>query len=225
MMQVAFGVNTWNKGISFYLEAHQYSVATPTDLYAALQRAVDEDFPTDPVNVARVMESWEHQAGFPVISVSHDGGWLIFEQSRFSYTGEESESLWWIPVNYVAASNPNFTEAGADFWMEGDSSVTLSSQTAPKPFNDEDWIVVNIQQTSFYRVNYDADLWNSIIEHLAGDNFDVIHLVNRAQLIDDSLNLARAQLTTYGVAFGILDYLHKEVDHVPWSAVSYEQIY
>jgi aminopeptidase N len=40
--------------------------------------------------------------------------------------------------------------------------------------------------------------------------------VNRAQLLDDSLNLARAGVLPYGTALKLAEYLEKEVDYIPW---------
>jgi aminopeptidase N len=43
-------------------------------------------------------------------------------------------------------------------------------------------------------------------------------VVNRAQLIDDSLNLARAEIIDYSIPLQILKYLRMEIDYVPWAA-------
>jgi aminopeptidase N len=40
--------------------------------------------------------------------------------------------------------------------------------------------------------------------------------VNRAQLLDDALNLARAGVLHYGTALELAEYLVKEADYFPW---------
>ena len=45
-----------------------------------------------------------------------------------------------------------------------------------------------------------------------------IHVINRAQIIDDALNLARSGLLSYDIALGVTSYLHKEVEYIPWAA-------
>lgn len=72
--------------------------------------------------------------------------------------------------------------------------------------------------SGYYRVNYDAQNWKLIIEYLTHKNFTNINPVNRAQLIDDSLNLARAGRLNYNIALALLDYLKNEVDYIPWVA-------
>jgi len=51
-------------------------------------------------------------------------------------------------------------------------------------------------------------------------NFTDIHVLNRAQIVDDSLNLAQAGRVEYGITFGILRYLAREIDHIPWAAAN-----
>lgn len=221
MMQVALSVPTWTKGLRYYLETNEYKSASSAELYAGLQQAVNEDVLTNPPSVSTIMSSWENQAGYPVITVSRNGNQLKLTQDRFFYTEETSSNLWWVPINYVVGSNPIFTDTKPDLWMAGEKEVTIESATAPKSWTNNDWIVVNIQETSYYRVNYDDNLWNLLIQQLNGNNFDQIHVLNRAQLVDDSLNLARAGKISYDVPFGILEYLIKESDYIPWASVSH----
>lgn len=46
-----------------------------------------------------------------------------------------------------------------------------------------------------------------------------IHVINRAQLIDDSFNLARADKLHYSVPLRISSYLKIEEDVLPWYSV------
>ena len=68
----------------------------------------------------------------------------------------------------------------------------------------------------YYRVNYDQNNWALLISYLKSDNFEKIPPVNRAQLLDDSLNLARAGVLTYDTALKLAEYLVKEEDYIPW---------
>jgi aminopeptidase N len=68
----------------------------------------------------------------------------------------------------------------------------------------------------YYRINYDKNNWALLISHLKSDNYEKIPPVNRAQLLDDSLNLARAGVLPYGTALELAEYLVKEEDYIPW---------
>lgn len=64
-------------------------------------------------------------------------------------------------------------------------------------------------------MNYDDDNWNALIGQL-NVSHDDIHVLNRAQLIDDAFALARAGYLDYSVPLNLSKYLEKENDTVPW---------
>jgi aminopeptidase N len=66
-------------------------------------------------------------------------------------------------------------------------------------------------------VNYDNDNWNLIIKELQ-ENHTNIPPLNRAQLLDDALNLARAGKLSYSVALDLTMYLEYDKDYIPWAA-------
>lgn len=43
----------------------------------------------------------------------------------------------------------------------------------------------------YYRVMYEDNNWERLTEMLQSENFENIHILNRVQLIDDSLEFAR----------------------------------
>lgn len=101
--------------------------------------------------------------------------------------------------------------------MQKTEKLTIPKSKAPKKWNKVDWIILNSQQGYYYRVNYDDNLWNLLTEQLVRDHKRIHHL-NRAQLIDDSFQLARAKKVDYGIALGIMKYLKAETDYVPWES-------
>lgn len=72
----------------------------------------------------------------------------------------------------------------------------------------------------YYRVNYDGASWELIVNQLLID-FQRIPLINRAQLLDDSLNVARVNALIYAVPLQLSKYLVSEREYIPWrSALS-----
>lgn len=80
------------------------------------------------------------------------------------------------------------------------------------------WFVFNKQQLGYYRVNYDISNWNALIVTLNSGNFNEIHVLNRAQLIDDSLSFAFSGYLDYEKALEVLEHLSRETDYIPWKA-------
>lgn len=101
--------------------------------------------------------------------------------------------------------------------MRKEQKLIIKKENAPKVWKNADWIILNAQQGYYYRINYDENLWNLLSMQLIKDHLK-IHVLNRAQLIDDSFQLARAKKVDYGVALGVMKYLKSEVDYVPWES-------
>lgn len=57
-----------------------------------------------------------------------------------------------------------------------------------------------------------------ISSYLDSSDFSFIHVLNRAQLVNDALNLARAGYLDYSVALPVTRYLTRETAYAPWSA-------
>jgi aminopeptidase N len=65
-------------------------------------------------------------------------------------------------------------------------------------------------------VIYDPVTYVRLYEHLTSADHISIHPLNKAQLLDDSLTLARAGLLDYPVALELTTYLTEETDFIPW---------
>lgn len=87
--------------------------------------------------------------------------------------------------------------------------------TLPVGTQETDWIIGNLAHSGWYRVNYDDDNWDRLITQLAIDP-DEIDVVHRAQLIDDSFNLGRADIMPQTRFFDMSIYLVNEDDAMPF---------
>ena len=79
----------------------------------------------------------------------------------------------------------------------------------PAGTNSDDWIIGNMQHAGWYRVNYDEQNWNLLIKQL-NENHLMLDSNARAQLLDDSFNLGRAELIEQTIFLDITKYLSKE---------------
>ena len=64
---------------------------------------------------------------------------------------------------------------------------------------------------------YDETNYGLILKQLLA-NHEAIPPKNRAQLLDDTLNIARANLVSYEQALDLTRYLVSERDYAPWTA-------
>lgn len=81
-----------------------------------------------------------------------------------------------------------------------------------------DWIILNKQQSNYYRVFYDTPILRKIKEALSKNGHSSIAVENRAQLVNDLLNFANVGMIDYAEVFEFLEYLSKEVEYIPWFA-------
>jgi len=121
-----------------------------------------------------------------------------------------ANEFYWIPINIFVSSNL--------FDLSLEQKVWLGQEPQRIFINSlNDWFIVNYKQTGFYRVNYDTSTWKVLINKL-NDKFEVINVLNRAQIIDDLFNLARANYVEYDLLMSASAYLRQETNHLPWKA-------
>jgi aminopeptidase N len=203
MFHEAFGEGTWSRGIRYFIKDMQFSPAEPKDLYRSLQKAFDEDNPGVDTNVGELFDTWANQPGFPIVNLTKlPNNKLLITQQRFPF-GDEIYS---IPITFATSSNPNFDDSIPTFW--------LTNKSIEIDYND-DWIIFNIQQTGFYRVNYDQKLWNEIINQL-NRNHTQIHFINRRFLFDNLLFAASANFVDLVTSLRLLEYMKDEKNEFVW---------
>ena len=99
---------------------------------------------------------------------------------------------WYVPINFVTEDAPDFTDTKPSSWM----AATEPSKTITGLPNPGRWVIFNKLQTGYYRVNYEEANWKLIVSQLK-KNHAVISTINRATLIDDALDFARAGRLSY----------------------------
>merc|ERR1711974_312394 len=110
-------------------------------------------------------------------------------QSVYVTNGEEKVMYWEIPISFssVGGEYDDWENTAPTVWIPQDQP---SIEVANVPGLSQDVpLILNVQATGYFRINYDDDNWRLIGESLA-NNKDVIHPLNRAQLICDVISLA-----------------------------------
>ncbi|XP_070491590.1 aminopeptidase N-like [Chironomus tepperi] len=198
-------------GLNKYLTDNLMKSATPNELHAALQAAYNATF-TAPLNIAKSMSTWEDQPGYPVVHVSIDGNEVTFKQQRYPLNSEAM--IYSIPITLATKTKPSFTSKATKIWLDTETESILQVQI---DFTPGDWMVVNLDQVGYFRVDYDLELWRAIIDQLYDDH-KVINRINRAVLFQE-FDLARNKFNrVYGVdSLGMINYLRREKDSTIWN--------
>ncbi|XP_048251328.1 uncharacterized protein LOC124113176 isoform X1 [Haliotis rufescens] len=227
MLKFFLGDGTFQRGLTRYLRSRAYSNADHDDLWAALEAQAKEE--KKDVPVADTMKTWTLQMNYPVVSVSRAGSsQLQLKQGRFLLDPSAADPgtypspfqyKWNVPFTFTTSSQKNFNVTDADIvWVmrNAESDVYPTNVNIPDTSDGSSWILGNVQHHGFYRVNYDVDNWNNIIKQLKRDHTAIIP-INRAQIINDAIDLARSGLLDQRVALGTLEYLSAEVSYYPWA--------
>ena len=162
------------------------------------------------------MDTWTLQVGYPVLQVerNYEENKATLTQKRFmpSKTDEENKAIkWWIPISYEF-ENGQFDIKTTQEWLspEMDSfEIDLD--------NPDKAVVFNVQQTGYFRVNYDQKNWNLIINALESNPLS-INRVNRGQILNDVFSLAKAGNPSYKTALDTSRYLQDEIEYIPWKS-------
>ena len=118
-----------------------------------------------------------------------------------------------MPISYTTKTESDWTPS-TKLWLKkknGGESFEVKNLSIP----EDEWIIVNLQETGYYRVTYDEKNWNLLVNQLLADH-TAIHPINRAQILDDLFRLAENEVVSYELALRALQYLKKETKVLPW---------
>ncbi|XP_062943936.1 aminopeptidase Q [Cynocephalus volans] len=229
-----FDLYTYNKGASMarmlasflnehlfisalksYLETFSYSNAEQDDLWRHFQMAIDDQNKILlPATVKGIMDSWTHQNGFPVINLNVSTGDMT--QEPFYLEKVENQTLlthngtWIVPVLWIK----NGTTQSL-VWLDKSSKVFPEMQVSD---SDDDWVILNLNMTGYYRVNYDKLGWKKLNQQLEKDP-KAIPVIHRLQLIDDAFFLSKNNYIEIETALDLTKYLAEEDEIIVWHAV------
>lgn len=203
----------FSRGLSSYLNTFAFSNTVYTDLWDHLQQAVAATPGMHiPHSVHDIMNRWTLQMGFPVVTIDTrtgsvtqkhfllDPDSVVERPSQFNYT-------WFVPIKWKKAGVEQ-----QQYWL----LKNADTHSAMRVSGDE-WVLANTNASGYFRVNYDLGNWDRLLS-LLNTNHQVIPVINRAQVIDDAFNLARAKIISTTLALRTTIYLSKERDFTPWES-------
>ncbi|XP_055155057.1 aminopeptidase Q [Symphalangus syndactylus] len=198
-----------------YLKTFSYSNAEQDDLWRHFQMAIDDQSTVIlPATIKNIMDSWTHQSGFPVITLNVSTG--IMKQEPFypenikNRTLLTSNDTWIVPILWIK----NGTTQPL-VWLDQSSKVFPEMQVSD---SDHDWVILNLNMTGYYRVNYDKLGWKKLNQQLEKDP-KAIPVIHRLQLIDDAFSLSKNNYIEIETALELTKYLAEEDEIIVWHTV------
>nr|XP_020506937.1 aminopeptidase N-like [Labrus bergylta] len=202
----------FTKGLQSYLDEFKFGNAVYTDLWKHLEKAVIESGTSLPSTVHEIMNTWVLQMGFPVVTINTATG--VVSQKHFLLDSDSVVTTpsiynyeWIVPIKWMKTG-----EDQESVWLN-EKSKTIEAMKA----SEAQWVLANHNVSGYYRVNYDEANWEKLLTALANDH-QLIPVINRAQLIDDAFNLARAKIIPTVLALRTTKYLIQEREYMPWDS-------
>ncbi|KAL9267254.1 Aminopeptidase M1-like protein [Drosera capensis] len=170
MLQSYLGAEPFQRALASYIKKYASSNTKTEDLWAVLEEESGEP-------VTKLMNSWTKQKGYPVVSVKHIDQKLEFEQSHFLSSGSPGDGEWIVPITLCYGS------------YDVCQRFLLQTKSATLDIKESAWIKLNVDQTGFYRVNYDENLAANL-RHAIQSN--LLSATDRFGVLDDSFALCMA---------------------------------
>nr|XP_012235164.1 PREDICTED: thyrotropin-releasing hormone-degrading ectoenzyme-like [Linepithema humile] len=159
-----------------------------------------------------VIDIWSMQGHYPVLYVTRN-----YSTNLVSITYINSKHILFpnmkqyeLYVVYTTKSLMNIETH--HFWL----STLTPYHYISRNIHINDWIILNLQQTGYYRINYDLENWKRLAWYLYNENYNTIPVLNRAQIIDDAFYFLTQKQLNINLFWDITSFLLKDTDYVAW---------
>ncbi|KAL6264831.1 hypothetical protein P5V15_004926 [Pogonomyrmex californicus] len=204
MLHHTVGDEIFQKGINMYMKRKTGSL---DDFWTVMQSVYDsQTMDLEKINVKDLMNPWIQEKQYPILNVTE-----IFGYEWTKIVLETASENWTVPLTHQVYINlkrilPTFCLS----WEQKHFLARCYTSGHSR------FIIINRQQTGYYRVYYDLESWLRIINYLNSKNYTNIDVLNRAQIIDDTFYLAISGKLSFYVFWDVVSYLKWETDYIPW---------
>ncbi|XP_050165703.1 aminopeptidase N [Myiozetetes cayanensis] len=205
--------DVFKEGLKSYLNTFAYNNTVYADLWVHLQEAVEKNKVPLPDTISNIMDRWTLQMGFPVVTANTRTGTInqthflldpnshVDRPSVFNYT-------WIVPITWMTREGI----ANDRYWLTRATDTNNMFKV-----DSPNWLLLNLNVSGYFRVNYNQENWDQLLSQLSTDH-TVFPVINRAQIIDDAFNLARAKYVNVTLALNTTRFLSRETEYMPWEA-------
>ncbi|XP_071568308.1 aminopeptidase N-like [Temnothorax nylanderi] len=210
MLQHIVGDQVFLIGTDIYLQKRS---ATPDNFWTAMQIAYNKSSTiiSPKINITEMIYPWISQDHYPVLNVICKYN----NESHFIIRMKNTSETWWIPLTSTTRSYNNFYNTSPTIVTFKDR-LYLYTYIPIYLLKEDDWIILNLQQIGYYRVNYDTENWRRIVCYLNSKNYTNIHVLNRAQIIDDVFYFTMTSQLNASIFWKLARYLSQETEYVAW---------
>ncbi|MEK6907318.1 MAG: M1 family metallopeptidase [Nanoarchaeota archaeon] len=185
MLEQYLGEEAFRNGLKYYLSKFKYENATTNDLWNSLEKVSKKP-------VKNLMNLWTKQTGYPIVSATLKDNKISLEQERFFYLKRKDKSLWHIPV--AVSENNNLK-----YYLMKNKNLEINANN----------LLINNNQVGFYRIKYDNNLFNNIINKN-------LNIIDKIGMQNDVYALARGSYIKLENYIKLASTFKYETNHALW---------
>lgn len=204
MLAGFLGQIDFRKGLQVYLKKHRYSNATTTDLWKAFEKVSGKP-------ISSMMKNWTGKPGYPLITLLDKHNRLSLSQSRYfssplSQKEIHDQTLWSIPIDIKTSKNKKPVS-----YFFSKKSILIPKR------EEEEWIKVNFNESSFVRTNYQKKYLRLLQEPIKKK---ILARVDRFGIIRDTFMLSQSgHISTVDALELTLAYKVEE-EYIVWAEIA-----
>ncbi|XP_029666435.1 glutamyl aminopeptidase-like isoform X2 [Formica exsecta] len=212
MLQYVLTDEVFQDGIKKYLHTNAcIRRTTSDDFWIAMQDALDKSYNTE-IKLMEKMNGWIRYKNYPIVKVMR-----YYSHTDIVLVNNDSfDNDLWVPITYTTQSDLNFNKTSLHHIKWQKFTPQKSYVEVHEDHKKDGWIIFNLQQAGYYRVDYDIENWKRIATYLNSMEYSKIHVLNRAQIIDDAYYFLTIKQFDSSVFWQLTKYLSRETDYVAW---------
>ncbi|XP_018405347.1 PREDICTED: aminopeptidase Ey-like, partial [Cyphomyrmex costatus] len=212
MLRYTVNNEVFGRAVEKFLDSYSTNA---DEFWISSEDALETFFP-ERSDVSSRMDSWIYSSKHPpVLKMTKNNSKSVMISVEDNYLLHETKP--WIPVTQVTLQHDFEIKKDPDVIWLNPSNDPTKSYTTYIIDNNFHWIILNVEQAGYYRVNYETDNWLNISNYLNDiNNYTNIHVLNRAQLIDDAFYFLKRGQLKLSAFHKLVEYLQYETDYVAW---------
>ena len=191
MIESFTGDDAFRDGVRAYIAHHAYGNTVTDDLWRELDK-------TSRSPVSPIAHDFTLQSGVPLITAQSVEGGLTLSQSRFGVDAESKAPLLWrVPVRVSNGQTEQVVEVSGP----APERIALATGNAP--------VVVNADQTAYFRTRYDDTLFTGIMAGYPG-----LKPADQLGLLNDTYSLSAAGYAPMGQLMALMQRVPIDADPI-----------
>ncbi|GMY34655.1 aminopeptidase M1-like isoform X1 [Fagus crenata] len=205
------------KSLSSYMKSYAGKNVKTDDLWCVLSEESG-------LQIDSMMADWTKKKGYPVVSVKSKDNILEFEQdlqSQFLSSGLCGDGLWIVPItlsigsynkckNFLLETKSRKLDVSELVHSLHQNLITFNEKNEEK-CDEHLWVKVNIEQSGFYRVNYEDKLAARLRKAIESN---CLSATDKFGVLDDTYALCEACEQPLSSLLSLMDVYRKELDFI-----------